>query len=631
MKTMKLKHIFSGFAAMSLMLASCVEADVTQPLEGVGVAQLSVKGLLVGGTSEYETVIDPVAGTITVRVPYYISDTDPIMGDLTQMKIEAQLPTGYMFSPSISGIHDLAEGFKTNLVDRNGGITPYVIKAEYFKSAEARVISAKLVESERTAVVVKDPESEDEHGQIIVVKTSSTIDGLLHEVMLSVSPWATISSDAFNAETNYVDFAKCINEGLPVTIIAQDGVGKKVYDVVTQIPDIKAQGIGYVSSMWAKQLLKGNDEGWETNANASMAIVDDYLIVSNANDFREMLVFDRFNGKRKNIKVNCTGIPDGRIIRAITNDDANHMVAGVLTSNAWMVTDPAALVYVWKDGIENKPTPVLNANIRGSYFTAVPGTTSIDVFCTINCKGDMTQGNAVIMTAYRNHYGGVMIMPFVDGKTEGNCIYEGNSGVYGSTWDATNVVPMTTTAPWSYFMHSGNGRGVVSYIPVGTGNRAVTFLRPKNHWWGNNQETSAWCGSSRGIAYTEFNGCCLLAIANGNLGNGSSEYHRLYVADVTASPNTTSLQEGFLFDSREGDINGDAAHGGPAGTGYGVAGMTSKYPYNGGEILGDCLDGINRAGGNVIFGKSSDGNAVQVYMLIPDHGILSFEITRFDI
>lgn len=34
---------------------------------------------------------------------------------------------------------------------------------------------------------------------------------------------------------------------------------------------------------------------------------------------------------------------------------------------------------------------------------------------------------------------------------------------------------------------------------------------------------------------------------------------------------------------------------------------------------------------DVIFGRSSDGNAVQVYMLVGDQGLIAYEMTRFDI
>ncbi len=625
---MKLKYIFSGLFASALMLTSCADVDVTTPLDGVGTAQLDVKGYLVeDATNLYSSIIDPAAGTITVQVPYYISDTEPIMGDLTQMKLEAQMPIGYSFSPSLSGIHDLAAGYRTNLITNTGVATSYTILAEYVKSSEARIISAKLTESERTAVVVRDPANEGAHGQLIVAKTSSSIDGALREVALNVSPWATIECTAMDPATGYIDFSNKPQ----IKVTSQDGSKSAIYDVDIQVPEVLPFGVGYVSVMWAKQLYKDNDEGWETNANSSVAVVDDYLIVSNANDFTNMLVFDRYNGKRLNdVKVNTEGIPAGRIIRAITSDDANHMVAGVLTSNAWMVTPTNALVYVWKDGITSKPTCVLDADLGGSYFTGVPGITSIDIFCCMSCGGDMANGDAVITNVYRGHYGGVMLMPFVNGQPDGNCIYEGNAGVFGSTWDSSNAVPLTAKAPWSYIVCSGNTRAIVSYVPAGTGKRAVVFNRPTSHWWGNAAGTDWTNGGAMSSDYVEFNGCNLLAVSNCT---GDQTAYRIYVTDITASPSESSLADGFIFDTREGNKVGIASDGGPAGTGYGVSGMVSAYSYESGrQVLGDNLGGaVNCRASSVLFAKSGDGNAVQVYMLIQDQGILAYELTRFDL
>ncbi len=626
---MKLKYFITSLLASVVLLPACVEVDDINRLDGIGTAQLNVKGFLVGSTDGYPSIIDSEAGTITIQVPYYISDTERIMGDLTQMKIEAQTPVGYSFSPSLSGIHDLMAGYRTNLLDDKGNAKSFTIYAEMVKSSASQIISAKLLESERTAVVIREPETPGAHGQVIVAKTSSAIDGALHEVELNVSPWSTVTCTALDSETGLVDFSS-----LPeITVTAQNGIDKTVYDVKIQIPDVLPYGIGYISSMWAKQLYTDNDEGWEAGANTSMAVVDDYLIVSNVNDYRNMLVFDRFNGKRlHDVKVNCDGVADGRILRAITHDDANHMVAVTLTSNSWMNTPTNVLVYVWKDGITQKPTPVLNADINGSYFSNIPGRNSIDLFCVTSCAGDMVNGDAVLTTVYRGHYGPAILLPFKDGKPEGTALYDTN-GAYASTWDSSNAAPISGSAPYGYIMHTGNARGLVSYVPRGTGSRAITFKRPLNHWWGNSETFGDWCGNTRSVDYIEFNGCHLVAACNGNNTGGNTEYQRLYVTNIGASPTADSFRDGFIFDSREGSVVGDASKGGPSGTGYGVAGMTSAYSYESGKtVLGDCFGGqVNRGAGNVIFARSTDGNAVQVYMLVPDHGILSYEMTRFDI
>lgn len=65
-----------------------------------------------------------------------------------------------------------------------------------------------------------------------------------------------------------------------------------------------------------------------------------------------------------------------------------------------------------------------------------------------------------------------------------------------------------------------------------------------------------------------------------------------------------------------------------SGTGYAVTGMTSSASFvSGKQVLGTNVDET----GDVVFGRSADGNAVQVYMLTTDQGLFAYEITRFNL
>ena len=612
---MKLKYLLLGLVSSAFLLPSCVEVDELKPQEGVGLQQLNVKGYLVSDpTYLYDSEIDEANGTITVKVPYYISDVDPIMGDLTQMKLEAELPSGYIFSPILSGIHDLAAGFQTNLVDPRGGSRPFTIKAEAVKSDAARVISAKLTESERTAVVITDPENEGEHGKIVVAKTSSSIDGALHEVALTVSPWATVTCSSIDPITGYVDFSVMPE----ITITAQNGVDKTVYDVSVETPEILPNGIGYISALWGFQIYEGNEYGFEKANNTTMAVVDDYLIISNFKSAGDMIVLDRFNGKKLDVKVNTTGMPTDRQFRAICHDDANHMIAASYTDNSTMTTPTAVRIFAWKDGIENPPTSIFWADWNGEYFAAASGYKTRELFHNVNCRGDIFNGDAVITTTVLQSYR-CWFFQFKDGKPDGNLSIEYAGGMV-SMWASSNCAPMTNKAPYGYIWHTGNFRGTVVCVPAGTSaTRGFNFDQPSSHWWAGPTNT-------RSCDYIEFNGCNLLAVSNGNHAQTSAQ--RLYVANIGPSPSASSLKDGFIFDSREGNAAGTA---GIPGTGYSPTGMTSAYTYETGKVvLGDNFDEpVNRAMGDVKFARSSDGNAVQVYMLTPDQGIFAYELTRF--
>ena len=611
---MKLKYLFSSLLASTMLLSGCVDVDDVKINDGAGTADLQVTGYLVEGyAAEIPSVIDEVAGTITVQVPYYISDTDPVMGDITQMKLEAQLPTGYMFSPVLSGIHDLSKGYDTYLIDPKGRKTHYSIKAEYTKSNESKVLSAILVESERTAVVIRDPETDGEHGKIVVAKTSSSVDGALHEVKINTSPWATLSCSTLDEETGYVDLS-----GLPeVTVVSQNGESKTVYDVEVQVPDVLDQGVGYIGGLFGFQFYTDNDLGLVKNNTTTMAVVDDYLILSNHANVADMIVLDRYSGKKVDVKVNTTGMPTDRQFRAICHDDNNHLIAASYTDNNLTQTPSEVRIFAWKDGIQNPPTSIFWADSKGSYFAAAAAWPTREMFYNVNCRGDIFSGDAVITTAVLQSYR-CWFFQFKDGKPDGNLFVEYAGGVV-SMWSSTNCAPMTNKPPYGYVWHTGNFRATVVCAPIGSaGGRA--FAAPKSHWW---------AGNTHGVDYIEFNGSHLVAVSSGNDGSGATVFQRLYVADIGSAPASNSLADGFIFDSREGNAQGTS---GIAGTGPDVTGMTSANTFESGKtVLGDNFAGINRAMGDVKFARSPDGNAVQVYMLTPDHGILAYEITRFDI
>ena len=67
-------------------------------------------------------------------LPYYLSDTEEIQGNLTKMKLKASLPIGAVFEPGLAGEHNLIEGFKSTLIFADGRKTELTFKAAYKKS-----------------------------------------------------------------------------------------------------------------------------------------------------------------------------------------------------------------------------------------------------------------------------------------------------------------------------------------------------------------------------------------------------------------------------------------------------------------------------------------------------------------
>ena len=83
---------------------------------------------------------------------------------------------------------------------------------------------------------------------------------------------------------------------------------KTVYQTSLELPDLLPQGVGYTASLFGFQIYTDDTHGFEVGANRTMAVIDDYLIISNSTDYNKMIVMDRYNGKVLDVKVNTTGI-----------------------------------------------------------------------------------------------------------------------------------------------------------------------------------------------------------------------------------------------------------------------------------------------------------------------------------
>lgn len=614
---MKIKYLFTGIAILMLTTTSCQDPDDLVRTDNENVTGLTVTGCLISDEStSYGAVVDNTARTITVQVPYYISDTEEIQGDLTQMKVSASLPVGAKFSPSISGIHDLVDGFQSTLIKEDGSEITYTFKAAYVKSDQSNITRIQLTDFNATIRII-EPETSDDNGKIVIYKTSSAVDAAMKSANLTISPWATIESSGWDPTNGILD----LSQQPDITIIAQNGIDKTTYQTEVQYPEILSQGIGYISSLFGFQTYTDDTHGFEATANRTLAVIDDYLIISNSIDASKMIVLNRFNGNNIEMTVNTTGIT--RSIHAIANDDANHLVAVSYThiSN----TDPDFEIWVWKNGIGNAPEKIFSKSIAtDSYFATLRSinatTTNYDIGRTLSVKGDIISGDALVGTMCYQKFRPVII-PLTNGEpsTEVQFI-EFRNGCTVSAGGGSKITLMNTDKNYPTYAFSMHNYRGINYAPV-NGAAGYPFTIPSSHWW-----SVTWNSDVKGMDYIEFNGINLLAVQNAMYtGNPQVDaYNRLYVADIT-SPSQSALVNGFIFDSREGSSAGTS---GIPGSGYAVTGMTSFASFASGKTV---LGTNPNKTGDVCFAASSDGNAVQVYMLTTDHGIIAYELTRFNL
>lgn len=127
--------------------------------------------------------------------------------------------------------------------------------------------------------------------------------------------------DGTDGDSYLVDF---IDNGETVTLVFADGTKITLPKDSEPLPPIT------VKPLFGFQPTVENPHGMTADAHRTIAVVGDYLIVSNAYDFSKMLVYNRFTGEFLGDNLvntsTVTGLNDTYQFWAIASDDAGHLV-----------------------------------------------------------------------------------------------------------------------------------------------------------------------------------------------------------------------------------------------------------------------------------------------------------------
>lgn len=438
---------------------------------------------------------------------------------------------------------------------------------------------------------------------------------------------------------------KAAEHTVVLKVEANTGVARSAVVVVKNAEGVELQKVtisqdaykeDVIEALFGFQTYTDETHGFVKNANYSMAVVGNYLIVSNSQNIDEMPVYDRMTGELLDVKVNTEGIDcKNREFRAITTDDAGHLFAATYTTTIDEdATNDVVRAFVWKNGIDQKPTPFIYADLKGGMYTNAPygvnGNKAIDIYNTVRIYGDLTKDAVIATCSWKNYR---PVFQFVkDGKLEAKAyVYWPGSQAVASFGAMTTVVPLTypdnLTAPTNleYIYNVGNHNQQQVYVNNST--TAFPFTRPSSHVWPY-QEAIKYQRPCLGMDAMRINGTVIMAIHNAAYSQasptGAFRYlSRLYVSNLSNNPTAASLANGFIFDSREGDKNGVETAGGPKGTGYGVTGMTSPFSFAEGKTV---LADNDQCVFDVILAKGADGHSVQAYMLAQNNGIFAYNI-----
>ena len=377
-----------------------------------------------------------------------------------------------------------------------------------------------------------------------------------------------------------------------------------------------------VKPLFGFQPTVENPHGMTKDAHRTMAVVGDYLILSNAYDVNKMPVYNRFTGEYLgNDIVNTDGISvnEDQKFWAIASDDAGHLVALTFVDSraagTAVTTNQTVRGYVWKNGIAEKPASTWWA---GFYNYGVGAS---QAFSNLKIAGDVTKDAVIASSAPAA--GAAVFEYFTDGALKGRLkksLYE------GSTWWSGNVVPINGNAKseseLSYISVSGNFRQYISF------NGQAPFELGSSYWYmgGGTYQRLAMGGD-----YIEAFGKQLFGVLNGWYATGQDEYgnnkmyYQLVVSNIGSNPGTSSLTDGLIFASRSSS-NGTTAEKSLEGMGYGAQGMISPHAYSG-TLLGQNAIAANQNQiGDVVF-ATSGANKVQVYGFAMNIGLIAYEIT----
>ncbi len=600
---MKTKHIITFLTGLILLISSCVSPDMPGFTEEVDLHNLKVYGLLnIDNPKEYEAVIDNITGNITIEVPYYISDTEPIQGDLTQMRVRATMPLGASFEPKLQGLRDLEQGFKSTIYYADGTSKEYNIKAEYVKSGAANIIGIKVNEDNIAFVSRVSATEIDGVTDITVIQFGYNHLQQLKEIDLTIesAPWSVVN---YPNDSHIFDVT---DESKTFTITAQDGT-VRTYRFKIIDPSFVPEGMpGSIAPLFGFKVIQNDDYGWEPGVNRSMAVIGDEIIIASLKgNFHRI---NRFTGAPLTTKVNRTGIAGD--VHGIANDDAGNLVATVISSinNQW-VPNHTLEIYVWKGGIEGTPTKIYSQELNTDPMFKDKNQNA-NTGRTIGVTGDVTSGKARLGFVF-NGLNEFFVLSLQDGEVvKHSGLIAPSTGM--ALTNASKAVPMGVEDNDPVAIGMMNDRTMLKVEMDGT---AIKFS-PGLNWWPVE-------GNTKGFDFARFNGMDVVALGNGENASWDSSIdwrNRLIVTNI-ADESPIAMTSHEILDSfkKKYDPNTPDEEGDNDNVDYGrlYGWLNERVGTNG-----------NKVGDAVIY-VTPDGTAMYIYLMVTDMGMMGWEITKF--
>lgn len=598
---MKLSNLIKLILLSVILVAQGCQSPIRREHTPTDDSSINVKAYLYQDGlmhEELQALVNTTEGKVIVQVPYYMSEDEPIQGDLTRMKLRASLPFGAHFVPSLEGVHDLERGFSSTLHYSGGETKEFTFTAQYVKSSLAQLTKIILPDFPTLRYNIED--TGENQGKVKIVRTSSGMEKELRgvKVNMELSPWATSSIrsgeilDLTSPETK-------------VRITSQDGKTIKEYSFELVNPRLKPLGEwGTRTPLFGKYMRRDDGNGWTAGNNRTMGVVGDELVVSNIKG--ALLRYDRYTGKKLDKSVNMNGT-DLKNLLAICHDDGNHLVGIDMASksNKW-IPNRIMKIYVWKEGLDAPASTVYELDLTTApEFAEIVSDAGIGR--TIAVTGDILTGKAQV-GLFLSGAQKAILYHFTDGICTGNTGFFTPAGEEKGFLNSTKVYPLNTKDDTEVLIGMTKDRKLLLLRQNG----GFTEFAPASSWWESP-------GNTKTFSYKRFHGMEIAGIINGYLDGGIDAYSKMTVHDISSRAGN-ALTKGLIIDSR--NINADPSVSGEMN--YTPTGFLSLY------TGASFPDNANRTG-DVVIAENEDGTAIQVYILCTNQGIMGYEITAYDL
>ncbi|MEA4809755.1 hypothetical protein SDC9_44536 [bioreactor metagenome] len=252
---------------------------------------------------------------------------------------------------------------------------------------------------------------------------------------------------------------KDLKDPVNVTVYAPDGVTKREVVIVTKIYEIPygelEKGFGRYNKLWTKSAADLG--GWVANAQTSLVVVGDELIVNN--DTKGFLVYDKRTGLKKDKTVPVSAGNTSHIFAlAVDKNEVLHAVS-FINSN----TTDIFKIYRWSSGLDKEPE--VFCQVSG---TDIQTTKNTGMGRSFSICGD-TYGDAQLMVAL-DGYGGaesrIVRIPVVNGvPTQIPDVFEAPNVSW--TWRGKGIAASPTGKTPYFALSLGSPQGLVYYDNAG--------------------------------------------------------------------------------------------------------------------------------------------------------------------